>query len=232
LSGQPAKIARREVTLSARKSGQALVPVTVAVPEDVRISHTEPGQYVSIDAGGEDGYFVLASPVGAPAWTFLVKGGGATADALRDVPMGSKVMVSRALGEGFPCVEARGRPLLIALAGTGIAAAPALAARRIADGDGARTWMLLGVQHAADLPWHEELAAWRRASVRALLCVSREDGDGETSVHGYVQAIATSHVPRAEGTMVFTVGPEAMVQAIRALGPSLGANAADVRTNY
>ncbi len=212
------------------------MPLTLGVPAAVRASHTMPGQYVSIVVAGENGFFVLASPVGAEAWGLLVKGGGTVADALLAEPVGAEFSVSGAQGDGFPCREARGRRLVVAAAGTGIAAVPSLAALRIAEGDARRTTVLLGLRVASDLPCASEVAQWRSAGARVLLCVSRDEVGGADApadiARGYVQDVARLRVAHEAGTMAFAVGPPAMIEAIRALGPRLGAAPGDVRTNY
>ncbi len=232
MAGPPSDGPRYVARLTSRTAGRPLVPVTLALGADVLRSHVMPGQYVSIVVAGENGYFVIASPVGARDWCILVKGGGTVADALLAESLGAEFSVSAALGRGFPCEEARGRPLVVVAAGTGIAAAIPIAARRIADGDAARTHLFLGLRNAVDLPCPEELDVWRGAGVVVLLCLSREDGDGVNSVPGYVQDVARERVAKAEGTMIFAVGPSAMVDAARALAPRLGASEADLRTNY
>jgi len=232
VSGSAVDAPLHAARLISRDAGRPLVPVVLDVPADVRASHTTPGQYVQIAAGGENGYFVVASSVGAAAWCLLVKGGGSTADALLSEPLGATFPVTGALGAGFPMDEARGRPLVIAAAGTGIAAAPPIAARRIADGDAPRTHMLLGLQLAAHLPFPGDLVAWRAAGMDVTLCVSREDGDGVGVVRGYVQDVARARLTQTHGRMIFAVGPSAMVDATRTIAGQLGASEADVRTNY
>jgi sulfhydrogenase subunit gamma (sulfur reductase) len=232
VSGSAGDAPLHDARLISRDEGRPLVPVALEVPAAVRSSHSMPGQYVLIEAGGESGYFVLASPVGAAAWRLLVKGGGSTADALLSEPIGATFPMTGALGAGFPMDEARGRPLVVAAAGTGIAAAPPIAARRIADGDAATTHVLLGLQNAAHLPCPEDVDAWRAAGMDVTLCVSREDGDGVRVVRGYVQDVARARLAQVRGRMIFAVGPSAMVDATRAIAAALGASEADVRTNY
>ncbi len=232
MSGSAAEAPLHAARLISRDAGRPLVPIILELPDAVRASHTVPGQYVSLAAGGESGYFVVASPVGAPQWRLLIKAGGTTADALLAEPLGATFAVTDALGKGFPMDEARGRRLVVAVAGTGIAAAPPIAARRIADGDARRTHLLLGLQLAAHMPCPDDVDAWRAAGMDVLLCVSREDAESAGIVRGYVPDVARERLARADGTMVFVVGPSAMVDATRTVAPLLGGAAADVRTNY
>jgi NAD(P)H-flavin reductase len=146
--------------------------------------------------------------------------------------------MSGALGEGFPCDEARGRSLVIAVAGTGIAAARALMALRIEGGDAYRTELFLGTQTRAAVPLGEELAQWKRAGARVVVCLSREPpaaaSDGVESERGYVQDIARARLTTSEhrGAMIFAVGPSGLIEGMRAIGRELGIREADVRSNY
>ncbi len=232
MAAPPSQIPRHLAHISDRREGHPLVVVTLSLPRSVLQTHSVPGQYVSIAAGGEEGYFVLASPIGADAWKLLVKAGGTAADTLLAAPLGTTVSTSAALGDGFPCDDARGRPLFVTLAGTGIAAAPPIAARRIAEGDAARTHMFLGLRHAADSPCTEDVTAWRAAGLRVTLCVSREEPSQPGTERGYVQDVARVHLARESAALLFAVGPEPMLQALRALAKSLGIKESDVRTNY
>jgi len=227
---------RHEARLAARRAGSPLVVVTLELPAPVIASHQVPGQYVSIAAEGDDGFFVLASPVGAPAWQLLVRGGGTVADALLAKPIGTILATSGALGTGFPCADARRRRLAICAAGTGIAAAPPLAERRIQDGDAHRTHIYLGLRSAAELPCPEDVVRWRAAGVMVTICVSREEARAPFTERGYVQDIARAHFaiePGASASMLlFAVGPAPMVEGARALAKSLGIAEIDFRTNY
>ena len=209
--------------------------LTLELPSEVRGTHVLPGQYVSVCAGGDTGYFVLASAVGAETWEILLRSGGDVADALLVATLGERVPVTAALGGGFPCDEARGRSLLIAVAGTGIAAAKPIMSWRMNDGDAARTDVFLGMRVAADLPMHAEIAAWQAAGSRVTVCLSRENPDAGVPgfVRGYVQDVARSTLGVMDSRgMIFAVGPGPMIDAFRVLGHELGVSETDFRTNY
>jgi NAD(P)H-flavin reductase len=201
----------------------------------VSTTYRVPGQYVSIVACGEESYFVLAGAVGDTTWRLLVKGGGAVADMILAAPIGTRLQITGALGRGFPVEEAAGQRLVIAVAGTGIAAALPLATRRLADSDATRTHLYLGLRRASELPFAAEVDAWRAAKMAVTLCVSRESATDAWTERGYVQDVARKHLmheaepPRC---LLFAVGPAPMVDAMRALAKSLGIPESDVRTNY
>ncbi len=226
---------------SRRDAAGSLVLLALELAPDVRATHTVPGQYVSVRAGGDTGYFVLASAVGAQTWEVLLRAGGDVADALLVARVGESVPITAALGAGFPCAEARGHSLVIAAAGTGIAAAKPLLEWRTRDGDAARTDVFLGMRLASELPIREEIAVWRAAGARVTVCLSREEPDpapdphGPVYARGYVQDFARStlaRVARRGRSMVFAVGPGPMIEAVRALSRELGVEESDFRTNY
>jgi NAD(P)H-flavin reductase len=218
--------------ISARREGGPLVPVVLELPPDVIRTFRAPGQYVAISAGGEEGFFVLANPVGAPLWELLVRASGTVSEALLAAPIGSTVPVTAALGEGFPMATARRRGLVLLAAGTGIAAATPILAVRAADGDASRTEVFLGLRRAEDLPCPREVAAWREAGATVTVCVSREAPNGPGVARGHVQDVAAAHLERGSGALVFAVGPEPMIEGARALARSLGLPETDFRTNY
>jgi NAD(P)H-flavin reductase len=229
-------ISRQVARLLARREGGTLVPVALAVPEEVLATHSTPGQYVSIAAGGEEGFFVLASPVGAAAWELLVRASGAVSEALLAAPIGATFGTSAALGEGFPMADARARALILLAAGTGIAAVTPILAQRMVEGDAPRTDVFLGLRVAADLPCAREVAAWRSAGARVTVCVSREEPSQVGVMRGYVQDVAGAYfTPRAgsvSGGLMFAIGPDPMIAGARVLAKALGVPEADFRTNY
>ena len=233
----PPLVQEHEARIAARReTAGSLVRLTLELPASVRASHALPGQYVSVWAGGDTGYFVLASAVGADTWEILLRAGGTVADALLVARVGERVPVTAALGSGFPCVEARGRALVVAVAGTGMAAAMPILAWRMSDGDAARTDVFLGMRVAAELPLTDEIASWRAAGARVTVCLSREDPprnadpSGAVFVRGYVQDVARASSTTAR--VVFAVGPGPMVDAVRKLAGELGVEESDFRTNY
>lgn len=221
-------------------AGGGLVLVTVEPSDEVRASYVLPGQYVSVRAGhvgkAPAGFFVLASDVGARNWQLLIRPGGAAADGILAVRVGGRLETTRAQGRGFPCDEARGRSLLLAATGSGIAAVRPVVSRRLHDHDAHRTEVLLGVRTRADLPLSEELAAWREKGVRVTVCLSRETVSAEEArgfAGGYVQDVArASTALQHQGGMIFAAGVKGMIEGIRRLARDLGIAEADVRTNY
>jgi NAD(P)H-flavin reductase len=216
--------------------GGGLVRLTLEPPSAIRHSYVRPGQYVVVRGEGKDAYFVLAGDVGQPTWELVLRPSGDAALATLGTSAGGSVEISEARGEGFPMEEAQGRPLLVAVTGSGIAAGRPVVRARLKGGEARDTELLFGVRRLSDVPMEDELQDWVRGGVRVTLCLSREHvPPGRTGVAaGYVQDVARAHA-REGGhcpRMIFAAGVREMIDAVRALATELGAEERDFRTNY
>ena len=230
-----ARVSAPPARLVGRASvGGGVFLLTFDVSPGASATYTHPGQYAEMTLGSDDGFFVIASNVGAAKWEFLMRGGGGAADALLAMPLGSDVTMSRALGEGFPCERADGRSLVVAVTGTGIAAARPIVAWRLARAETAPTEVYVGVRNAEDVPLVDELTRWRAHGVRVTVCLSRSDptaGELESGhyARGYVQDVIRARLAGATRWLVFAVGATGMVDGVRDVARELGG---EVRTNY
>jgi NAD(P)H-flavin reductase len=203
---------------------------------DVAPSFTSPGQYVEVRAQGETGYFVLAGIPGELPWELFMRSGGGVSDVLLPAPLGLDVEVTAAIGDGFPMDAVRGRRLVIALSGTGVAAGRPLVRHRIGEGDAPRTHVWLGVRTLAELPLAADIDGWRAAGVPVVVCLSQPGAApaGEHFAQGYVQDVMAARIPAGSlaDARVFAVGVASMVEALRALAPRLGLTSENVHTNH
>jgi NAD(P)H-flavin reductase len=223
--------------------GLSLVRFAGASATRVLATYRLPGQYVtvaSLSADAPPSYFVLASPVGADAVEIVLRGGDEVADRLTTGPLGTRVTMSAAQGAGFPSDRAAGRPLWVAVAGSGVAAARAIAAFRRASGepDVRSTRLFVGVRRLAELPLRAELEDLARAGMAVTICTSREqpaapEANGLRLAPGYVQAALALDLERpSPDARLFAAGPDAMVVALRELARARGEDPRDVHTNY
>jgi NAD(P)H-flavin reductase len=187
-------------------AGAGLTRVVVVPAAEVAASHDTPGQYVEVRAEGQKGFFVLSSNPGASPWELVLRDGGGAADVLLVMPVPGAVQVSAAIGTGFPMHDVRGRELLVALGGTGIAAGPPVVRRRISDGDARLTRVWVGARGDA-LPLAGEIEAWRGAGVQV------------TVANGYVDEAMRAHIAASPEAPIFAVGADAMVTALLSLAP-------------
>jgi NAD(P)H-flavin reductase len=240
-------LALHEATLRGKEeAGGGLVRLTLEPGERVAASYVRPGQYIALRAAGKDAYFVLAGDVGEPSWELVLRPGGDAALAALGTSHGARVEVSEAQGAGFPMEEAKGRPLTVAVTGSGIAAGRPVVRARVRAGEASATELLVGVRTLAEVPLERELGEWSRAGVAVTVCLSREAvPEGRAGfASGYVQDVARARaggfggVPqRSRGIsrarrMIFAAGVKDMLVAIRVLAADLGVAESDVRTNY
>ena len=223
--------------LSARHdAGGGLLLVSIRVDHAVARAYTTPGQYIQVKAPSGDGYFVLASAVGAQPWELLVKNAAGAADALATLPVGSALSIEGPLGAGFPVARMRDRHVVVAVVASALGVARAVLARRIAEGAASTTHVFIGLRAATDLPIPDEVRAWTERGVTVVLCLSRSELHHHEEllpkakrVAGYVQkalahALQTAEVPH--GALVVAAGPEGMLADMRALGGGAGSGEA------
>jgi NAD(P)H-flavin reductase len=194
-------------TVTDRKpAGGGLTRIVLVISADAATSHVVPGQYVEVRAEGQTGYFVLSSDPGASPWELVMRAGGGASDVLLVMALPGAVEVSSAIGSGFPVRDARGRELLVALGGTGIAAGPPVVRRRILDGDARLTRVWVGARHDA-LPLAEEIEAWRAAGVQV------------TIANGFLDDAMRGPIAAAPEAPIFAVGADSMIAALHTMAP-------------
>lgn len=233
-----------EAVLSEREPvGGGLHRVRLSIGAATAATHTKHAQYVELrhdgDFGSETtaqaavkGIFVLASTPGSSTWDVIVKEGGAMADRLRTIPLGTKLVTSAAQGRGFPYDDAKGRALVLAVTGSGIAAVLTMLGARIESGESKRTFLLWGVREKKDAALAAELDAMRAAGVEIAICLSREHIDEPGFFKGYVQHVAKDRGWALEGGLVFAAGNKAMIEGMREAMGSLGLTREDVLLNF
>jgi anaerobic sulfite reductase subunit B len=210
--------------------------MTIEAGFDVLRTHASPGQYIEARADNETGYFVLSNEPGGAVLQLIMRPGGGVSDVLLGADVGKSLEVTSALGEGFQMNDARGRPLVIALGGSGIAAGPSLLRMRINDGDVPRTRVLIGVRTREEFGMRPDIEAWIRAGVNVLVCLSRDERaiEGIPCAKGYVQDVLRSR-PNAldlHGGFIFAVGADSLIDDLRRIAPELGLEPQRVRTNH
>jgi NAD(P)H-flavin reductase len=169
---------------------------------------------------GEAGYFVLGSREKRSPWEIVLRRGGGVADLLLASPIGLEIAATKAIGSGFPVDDARGHDVVMLVTAGAIAAARAVVGRRIEDGDGPKTRLVIGARALHTVPFEDELDAARVAGASVRIVLSG-DGAPPHLDRGYVQ-----HVLEREWTpdaWVFVAGSDAMVRDVKATAGTLGA---------
>ena len=205
--------------MARRDVGGGMTLFAIEVPGALRESHVRPGQYAYFTLIGEAGYFVLGNREQHSPWEIFLRRGGAAADLLIAAPVGVEVGATKALGTGYPVEDAREEDALVVITAGAIAAARSVVARRIADGDGPKTRVVIGARTLDAIPIEDELDVMRSAGVRVRVVLSGADAP-EHYDRGYVQ-----HVLEREWTerpWVFVAGSNDMVAGVRAAAAALG----------
>lgn len=214
------------VLTERRSSGRGLSLVTLTPSPDRARAYRAPGQYIEVQAEAK-GYFVLAGEIGAPSWELLVRTNGGASDALAVSPEGTVFDVAGPLGTGFPLARARGRCLIVAVAGSALAVTRPILRDRIARREGPATTIYIGARVAQEVALPSEVAGWAHAGARVVLCLSRSELDDPSVLpeaqraRGYVQTVLTRDVTAAAASaaegLVFAAGPAGMLDALREL---------------
>ena len=227
-------------TISEREpAGGGLLRVRIALDRETAATHTRHGQYIEIshEPGGDAiaaparGYFAIASAPGELTWDILARDGGTMGERLHTLPVGDRLMLSEAMGPGFPVEQATGHPLIIAVTGSGIAAALSTLGARIEAGEARKTFLLYGVRDRSELALLAELDAMRAAGVDVAVCLSRQHVAEPGFYKGYVQDVAKERGWRLSHGLIFAAGHEAMIEGMREAARALGLSSDDVRVN-
>lgn len=202
----------RVLAVEPHVGGLVWVRVDVA-PEQVA-THVTPGQYVFADIDGRTGYFALANRAGTAPWEFLLRESRGASEALLHKAPGDTLLLSGALGGGFPVDRVRGEALSIVVTAGAFGAVRALLAHRVETGDAARTGLYLGTRVRGEVPVPEELERLTHAGVRVVVSLSEETAPpGPGFAPGFVQEQLRA---RWDGkSAIFLAGLPAMLDAVR-----------------
>lgn len=186
------------------------------VPPAVYAGYRIPGQFLEVRLPGEEAgaYFAIANRPDADGLELLVKRGEGPADLLFELPVGSEVEVSEAMGPGFPLEQARGKDVLLFATGSGFAPIRAMlqAIRRERDAYGA-VHLFFGVRTEVDVPFRQELDALAAQGIELHLTISRLPEP--TPGHGrYVQERFRNVLPPVADAVAYLCGIEGMVRGV------------------
>jgi NAD(P)H-flavin reductase len=200
----------------------------------LRGSHRAPGQYVRLALPGVgEGIFAIASapePSGA-RWEFLLKGGGALADALIRLRPGAEVRSTCPEGPGFPLTVARGKDLLLFATGSGISPIRSVieSLRREREAYGQVT-LYFGARTPQAFAYEDELHHWEQADIRVVRTVSQPGASGWQGLTGYVQAHLGEEP--VTGAVAFVCGQSSMVQGVMETLQARGVPRSSIHLNY
>jgi len=190
---------------------------TLELPGGRTLGH-RPGQFVevSVFGVGEAPISISSSPSRSNGiFELCVRRVGDVTSALHNLKVGDRVGIRGPFGRGFPIESFRGKDILFAPGGLGLAPARSLI-NQVLDERAlfGRVIILYGARTPAELLFKDELQQWaERSDVELLLSVDR----GDESWTGNVGVITTlfrqiSVYPR--NTVAVTVGPPVMYRFV------------------
>lgn len=187
------------------------------LPEGMSLQH-QPGQFVelSVFGVGEAPISISSSPSRSTGtFELCVRRAGSVTGAMHRLEPGDIVGLRGPLGRGFPIQRFRGKDLLFAPGGLGLAPLRSLIQQVLDDRRNfGKITILYGARHPSELLFTDELEQWRnQPNVEVHLTVDRPDDDWKGNV-----GVITTLFPRislyALNTVAVTVGPTVMYRFV------------------
>ncbi|WP_240810012.1 FAD/NAD(P)-binding protein [Actinomadura sp. WMMA1423] len=215
----------------------ALEPVAAPIPEPA------PGQFtmmyafgvgeapISLSRIGADGGERGAAPAGraGPVLEQTVRAVGAVTRAVCGTGPGQVLGLRGPLGTGWGLDGARGRDLVVAAGGIGLAPLRPVVLRALAEREAfGRIAVLVGARTPGDLLFTGELETWRARGAQVEVTVDRP-APGWTGQVGLITALARAADIDPARTAAFVCGPEIMMRLTAEALTGLGVPPGNVR---
>ncbi len=197
----------------------------IELPEGEHLGH-EPGQFVmlSVLGVGEAPISITSSPSRSDGgFELCVRKVGDVTGALHAMQPGSQVGIRGPFGKGFPIDAMRGKDVLFAPGGLGLAPLRSLI-NEVLDqrGDFGRVIVLYGAKRRSELLFREELNGWLElGDIECLLTVDCEDEGDDWQPEQHLECnigVITTLFPQveldAENTIAITCGPPIMYRFV------------------
>ncbi len=190
---------------------------TIELPDGHSLGH-EPGQFVmlSVLGVGEAPISITSSPSRSNGtFELCVRRAGDVTSALHGMKVGERVGVRGPFGHGFPVEKMRGKDVLFAPGGLGLAPLRSLINQVLDErGSFGRVVILYGAKRPDELLFRAELDEWvARDDVECYITVDR----GDETWDGHVGVITTLFGPIAvdpRNTVAVTCGPPIMYRFV------------------
>jgi sulfhydrogenase subunit gamma (sulfur reductase) len=190
---------------------------TIELPEGISLGH-RPGQFVEVSVlgVGEAPISISSSPSRSDTnFELCVRKIGDVTGALHRLKPGDQIGIRGPFGRGFPIERFRGKDLLFAPGGLGLAPLRSLINQVLDERSHfGRVIILYGARNPSELLFTDELEAWsKRDDLELLVTVDR----GDENWNGNIGVITTlfrkiSVYPR--NTVAVTVGPPVMYRFV------------------
>ncbi len=207
----PAKIVKIEQMTALEKL------FTIELPEGQSLGH-EPGQFVEVSLFGigEAPISITSSPSRSNgSFELCVRKVGDVTTALHKLPVGATIGVRGPFGHGFQVDQMRGKDILFAAGGLGLAPARSLINQVLDErASFGRVIILYGAKNPSELLFRDELAAWaERKDVEFHLTVDRPDATWTGNV-GVITTLFKFVTVSPRNTVAVTVGPPIMYRFV------------------
>lgn len=205
-------------TIEDVKTETALEKIyTLRLPDGQNLGH-EPGQFVmvSIPGVGEAPISVMSSPSRTgETFKLCIRNAGDLTSVIHRLQAGDEIGIRGPFGRGFPVAQFRGKDILIAAGGLGLAPARSLIDDVLDNrADFGRLVILYGAKNPGEILFRDVLAEWEgRDDVEFMVTVDRPD----ETWSGHVGVITTlfEHVDiNPYKTIAVTVGPPVMYRFV------------------
>ena len=150
-----------------------------------------------------------------------------------DMKEGEHVELINVAGHGFDLEKQRGRDLVFAAMGTGVAPLRS-ALRHVLNrkADFGQLVVLYGARTPDDFCYRDETQAWEDAGVELRQVISRPDGHDWSGPTGYVQSLLDHVLPELKNPVALVCGSREMIAQTRDRLQQMGFAADDILTNY
>ena len=182
---------------------------TFELPDGLSLNH-KPGQFVgvSVFGVGEAPISISSSPSRSnSAFELCVRRAGDLTGVLHSLGPGDVVGIRGPFGRGFPIERFRGKDMLFAPGGLGLAPLRSLINQVLDErGNFGRVLILYGARHPSELLFTDELAEWEaREDVELQVTVDRPDENWTGNV-GVITTLFPEVRIHARNTVAVTVG--------------------------
>ena len=187
------------------------------LPQGVSLGH-EPGQFVevSVFGVGEAPISITSSPSRSNGtFELCVRRAGDVTNVLHRMSPGEIIGVRGPFGQGFPVERMRGKDILFAPGGLGLAPLRSLINQVLDErGKYGRVTILYGAKHPSELLFTDELKQWgERGDLDLHITVDRPDEDWKGNV-GVITTLFPKVQVYARNTVAITCGPPVMYRFV------------------
>lgn len=211
MTGPGSPMAPLPYRVAARRDETADTVTLVLEPAAAPMPQPAPGQFTMMYAWGVGEVPISVSRTGR-VLEQTVRAVGPVTRAISAARPGEVLGLRGPFGTGWELESARGRDLVFAAGGIGLAPLRAAVLRALDDpGAFGRIAVLIGARTPADLPFADELELWRRRGAQVEVTVDRP-APGWTGNVGLITALVGAAEVDPRTAAGFVCGPEVMMR--------------------